>query len=443
VLAAFTGMSPMSRQPNSGGIWFRKKEKPGVGRWTPENIWMPQKNIVENVQKLGADILFFTGDQVYDNMPTAKDIDGRIPQLDFLWKWYIWCLTFGDLTRQIPSVVLVDDHDIYHGNIWGMGGRRNNPQTNKGYPFFVDNGGYSFEPEFVNMVQRVACGHNPDPFDPEPVLQGITTYYTSFIYGGVNFAVLEDRKFKSSPRVCLPATYPFAADGKQVFKDGHVIDPNYDAVKETPKDAVLLDTRQLAFLRKWAEEKSDMMKVCVSQGPFICAHTEPHGPGGKMDVDLDSGGWPKCGRDKVVEILARASALTIGGDQHLPYVAKLGVHKYDDGCYQFCVPSTGNYYSRWFYPAKPGIAHKKGAPPYTGGFQDGFGNKFTMLAVGNPVLGKKIVKGRYGFGNDGFGLVRVNKKKRTFRIECWPWNAKPELGDREQFEGWPIEVKVK
>jgi len=294
------------------------------------------------------------------------------------------------------------------------------------------------------MVQRVACGHNPDPYDPIPLLQGITSYYTGFNYGGVSFAVLEDRKFKSSPRVCLPKTYPYSKGGKQIFKDGHVIDPDYDVAKETPDDAVLLGNLQMEFLQKWAADQKDgMMKVCISQGPFICAHTEPHGPGGKMDTDLDSGGWPKQKRDQIIKILKGASAIVIGGDQHLPYVAKLGVNDYDDGCYQFCVPSTGNYYSRWFYPEKLGIGHKAGQPPYTGGFEDGFGNKFTMYAVGNPVLGKKTIDGRYGFNNDGFGLVRVDKKNKIFHIECWPWNAKTELGDKEQFNGWPIDVHVK
>jgi len=409
-LAVFTGMSPMSRQACEGGIWFDSGEKPGVGRWTPECVWVPEKKIVENVKKLGADILFFTGDEIYDNMPTAKEINGRIPELDFLWKWYIWYLTFGDLTRQFPSIVQVDDHDVYHGNLWGMGGIRNNPKTNGDYPFYVDNGGYCFRAEFVNMVQGVACGHNPDPYDTASLLQGITSYY----------------------------------DGKQIFNDGHVIDPDYDVVKETPYYAELLGHGQMEFLKKWAEyRKGEIMKVCISQGPFICAHTTPNGPMGKMDPDLDSGGWPKSERDKVVKILTEANALVIGGDQHLPYFARLGINGYDDGCYQFSVPSVGNYYSRWFYPDTLGIGHKQGQPPYVGGFKDAFGNKFTMYAVANPTLEKKMINGRYGFNNDGFGLVRVKKKEWVFRIECWPWNANPERGDSEQFEGWPIEVHVK
>lgn len=58
-------------------------------------------------------------------------------------------------------------------------------------------GGYAESADWVNMVQRVQCAHNPDPYDPIPVLQDITVYYTAFAYG-VSFAVLEDRKFKNT-----------------------------------------------------------------------------------------------------------------------------------------------------------------------------------------------------------------------------------------------------
>ena len=48
-------------------------------------------------------------------------------------------------------------------------------------------------------VQRTQCGHNPDPYDPTPVDQGISVYYTAFKYGSISFALLEDRKFKTAP----------------------------------------------------------------------------------------------------------------------------------------------------------------------------------------------------------------------------------------------------
>jgi hypothetical protein len=51
----------------------------------------------------------------------------------------------------------------------------------------------------MNMIQPTQVSHLPDPYDPTPVQQGITVYYTELNLGGISFAILEDRKFKSAP----------------------------------------------------------------------------------------------------------------------------------------------------------------------------------------------------------------------------------------------------
>ena len=60
-------------------------------------------------------------------------------------------------------------------------------------------GGYMFPVAYVNMVQRQQSWHLPDAFDPTPVQRGISVYYTRLKVGGMDFAILEDRKFKTGP----------------------------------------------------------------------------------------------------------------------------------------------------------------------------------------------------------------------------------------------------
>ena len=60
-------------------------------------------------------------------------------------------------------------------------------------------GGYFYPAEYVNLVQRHQTWHLPDPADPKPVEQGITVYFTRLRVGGIDFAILEDRKFKTGP----------------------------------------------------------------------------------------------------------------------------------------------------------------------------------------------------------------------------------------------------
>ena len=120
--------------------------------------------------------------------------------LDYLRKWFLFGWEFRDLLRDTPSVCLPDDHDVYHGNVWGAGGRH---AEGVGYAG-QDSGGYIEPAAWVNMVQRTQTSHLPDPFDPTPVEQGIGVYYTELIRGGVSFALLEDRKWKSAPKQLLP-----------------------------------------------------------------------------------------------------------------------------------------------------------------------------------------------------------------------------------------------
>ena len=80
-------------------------------------------------------------------------------------------------------------------------------------------GGYTHHREYVKMVERCQTAHLPDPFDPTPVGQGIGVYYTSLEVGGVDFAILEDRKFKSGPAGKIPQQGP---------RPDHIRNPEYN-----------------------------------------------------------------------------------------------------------------------------------------------------------------------------------------------------------------------
>ena len=60
-------------------------------------------------------------------------------------------------------------------------------------------GGYPAHPDWVNAAEFTQTGHLPDPVNPGPHGDGIKAFYTALEYGGVRFAILEDRKWKSPP----------------------------------------------------------------------------------------------------------------------------------------------------------------------------------------------------------------------------------------------------
>jgi|GEM_PF-3063814 len=85
-----------------------------VGRWTDANVWFPWEGVSGPLMERNPDIVFFTGDQLYEYNPTARHPTDAFPHDDYLYKWLLWHWAFNDLTRQVPTVMQTDDHDVWH-----------------------------------------------------------------------------------------------------------------------------------------------------------------------------------------------------------------------------------------------------------------------------------------------------------------------------------------
>ncbi|WP_369048964.1 alkaline phosphatase D family protein [Tenacibaculum sp. UWU-22] len=415
----------------------------------------PDSDVVVNVSKLNPDIILFLGDQFYEGQGGyGVEAWGVLDKqcLDYLRKWAMFGWSYRDLFRHKPCSIMPDDHDVYHGNIWGEGGKH--ADTSHGfYAPAQDSGGYKMPAEWVNMVQFTQTSHLPDPFDPTPVKQGITVYYTNWNYAGISFAILEDRKFKSAPKNVLP-------EEAKVY-NGFIGNPDFDIKKHSDIDAHLLGERQLNFLEQWSQDWSDdaQIKCVLSQTNFATVATLPKGSmsdgvvpglpipekgeyvtGDAPTADMDSNGWPVKGRDKALREIRKSFAFHIAGDQHLASFIQYGIDEYRDSGFVFAGPALNNIWPRRFWPSDADVEkHTYTNPQYVGDHIDGFGNKMTVKAVANPFnthLEPKVVHNRA----TGYGLVTFNKKERTIKTECWPRYADP-LEAESQFPGWPVTVK--
>jgi alkaline phosphatase D len=436
VVAAFTGNHNVSKPGVESGLF--------PWDW---GVWFPHLDIVEHVTAHKSDFLFFSGDQVYEGAnPTAADLSD--PFLDYLYKWYLWCWAFRDLTKDIPSVVIPDDHDVFHGNVWGAGGKA----TDEGLSGAdaQDSGGYKLSPEFVNMVQRTQTSHLPAPYDPAPVEQGINVYYCGILYGGISFAVVEDRKFKSPPKMFLPE-----AD----VRNGWAQNPDFKAKEQADvPGAVLLGERQLQFLEDWAADWSQgtWMKILLSQTLFSNVATLPEGAlsgsiipsleilppdayaeNDRPVADMDSNGWPQSERNRTIRIIRKGFAVHLSGDQHLGSTIQYGVDDWNDSGYALCTPSVANFWPRRWYPHMTGKNQKPGAPKYTGEYEDGFGNKITVHAVSNPQLSGKEPAGLHDM-SPGYAIARFNRTTREISLENWPRWADPLKSGEGPYPGWPV-----
>jgi hypothetical protein len=397
----------------------------GYFDWS-SGLWFPHADIVDHVKAHDPDFLFFSGDQIYEGAsPTRADFQS--PFRDYLYKWYLWYWAFGELTAGIPSVTIPDDHDVYHGNVWGAGGVATPPGLSGAAA--QDAGGYKLSPEFVNMVQRTQTSHLPVPYDATPVEQDIDVYYTDILYGGVSFAVIEDRKFKSAPKALLP---------EAEIWNGWPQNQSFDA--KTGADAPgarLLGERQLEFLDAWANDWSDgtWMKVVLSQTIFANVATLPdsamsgaviprlpllppgaYAEGEKFVADLDSNGWPQSGRDAALRAMRKGFAVHLAGDQHLGSTVQYGVDDWGDAGFALCVPSIANFWPRRWFPPQPGANRDPDKPRYTGDFEDGFGNRITVYAVSNPhTWGREPA--RLHDRAPGYGIARFYRHIRTISLE--------------------------
>jgi phosphodiesterase/alkaline phosphatase D-like protein len=371
-------------------------------------------DLIANITAQDPDLLFFSGDQVYDH------------QLHYQ-AWLLFGRQFGEIIKDRPTICIPDDHDIGQGNLWGEMG------VDEGTSQAGDRGGYYWSAQYVRSVENAQTWHLPDPVDPEPVERGIGVYFTAMNVGRVGFAIIEDRKFKTGPGGFVPPLGP---------RPDHITDPDFDRQAVDLPDARLLGERQLKFLREWGQDwRGQHFKSVLSQTVFAnAAHL--HGRYEyRLVADLDSNGWPQSGRNRALEEIRRFYGFMISGDQHLATVIHHGVNQFGDAGYSFCVPSIVNFYNRWWLPEEEPARKIDGPLPALGDYSDGFGNKLTMHAYANPDEARRNkYAGEWGERADGHGIVRFHIPTRKITIECWPRGVDVAAADAEQYPGWPITV---
>lgn len=378
-----------------------------IGRYTSDNILFPHTTLVSHCDWHQPDMYVFCGDQYYETYPTRYGRDTPDAKLDTLYRWYLWYWTFRESVRHKPCIMLADDHDVLQGNLWGNAGKDSSDGTEEG-------GGFNWDKSLVRMVYRIQHGHNPDPYEPTPIQNNLPVSYAEFIYGGVSFCLIEDRKFKTPPNTVVP---PEKTKGE------------------------LLGPRQEAFLDQWSRKDRHLPKICLTASMWGSPQTKGNA---EPLLDYDSNGYPPDGRTRAVQLLKQANALVLAGDQHLAMIARQGINEFEDGPLFFAGPAAAAFWQRWF-EGEGKLDNPYNEHPDTGNFTDTFGNKMRVLAVANPRISFNEFKAsNKSWGNfvadhrlksEGYGIITVDHSKQHTVLECWPWQESPSHGN--QFTGWP------
>ncbi len=404
-----------------------------VRNWNEVNYY-PHQDIIDRTLEQKPDLVFFYGDQMYEGTPSY--VDRANIHEDYLYKWLFHCYAFNEVVRDVPSATIPDDHDVYQGNHWGAGGRKA-PDGN------WNNGGYKFPGAFIAQVHRTQTTHLPDCPEPNSMEQNIPAYFCDWNWGGMSFAIVGDRLFKSGPaNNGLPSS--------KTKRPDHYNNPEFDTAGLDLPHLELLGKPQEKFLTKWAQDWSEnaQMKAVLSQSPF--GNFASHHAGSYLIADLDSNGWPQSGRNRAVSTMRAARAVHIAGDQHLSTLVQHGVENHDDAVFGFTAPAVSNAYARAYYPALKTNYYRSPVPKpeqYLGKRLDGFKNKVTFHAVANPNTDPngpyhQDLQSNLGYQVPGFGIVDFDTVKRTITF-----NSHPRSGviakrlPTGQYPGWPKTVK--
>ncbi len=399
--------------------------------WSPVMMWHPHLLAYKHIKVHQPHVLLALGDQIYEGQPTSKDTSSDYNRHhDYLYKWYLWMLQARDLAKDMPTISIPDDHDIYQGNLWGEGGKNTDDQRS---------GGYEQPAAWVRLVERTQASHLPaaDPYNPiqpaPPIDQGISVYFTGMSYGEVGFAVLEDRKFKTGPT----------------------------AAPSDPDQQVLLGQRQKDFLRQWAVDwKGQRVKCVVSQSPFGMIHTHASSGYGFSLNDRDSHGWPAHRREEVWELLRLSRSFQLAGDQHISTLVHHGIDGPADAGYSFASPAISNFFPRVWDPVHNSGGRTEVVSPYKGDFflngqgtlPSGQANlnsdipgHIRVVSAANPLeyydQTRNISPANLHDRGAGYGIIRIDKTTRQITFESWPLHSDPELPQTGgQFPDWPVTI---
>ena len=405
-----------------------------AGMTCQQHMGFPYGPVAEGIAKQDPDLLFFSGDQIYEENGhygiTRRPANAAI--LSYLRKWFMFGWVFGDLMRDRPTLCIPDDHDVFQGNIWGEGGAK--MQANNAN----SRGGYIQPVEMLRVVHLTNTGHHPRLFDPTPVKQGITVYYGDMVWGRVSFAIVGDRQFKTGPEKTGGDGRPRTDWIPPGFTDiASLDDPSF----------VMLGERQEQFLEHWVSDwRGHDMKVLLSETTWTGVATHHGYDRRHLQGDLDSGAWPMTARNRAVSIARKGFPVHINGDQHLPTLVKYGIDEFEDSCWSFCTPAISAGYPRWWSPDEVGKKLFGGRPdhgmPHTGHYLDGMNHPVHVQAIANPTgLQHDDRYTRSQMKASGFGIVRVDPKERTYTFECYKFDAtRSEEPEQLQYAGWPHTV---
>lgn len=415
-----------------------------------EQLLFPHNEIIHSIAEKPVDMLVYTGNQIDGYSPTMPDTRSlETAELDYLYKWYLWQWSYSQLNRKMPAIVITDSKDYYQTKLWGESGKKAPVQPldsfphrykNKEYYWPTDQGGFIMPPDFVKLVEKTQVSHLPKPYDTTFLKNDISPYYTELNFAGISFAILEGRKFKTSPQTALPEQKPI--NGYPLFWET----PDEYLDKEFAK---LFGQKQQEFLQQWSKNWNNaLIKIAIVQSDFADIASYPDSlhnqftyplfyPYEKearnerreiLSKNMLVNAWPQNKRNKTIETLRKCYAFSISGGSNLGRLTHHGIDKTADAIYNFTPPPLVNKVpERWSPPPLP----RRKAWNKDLYNRDGFGNKVKVMRLANQKYNNQKTYKPFS----AYGIVTIDVCKQNITTDCI-------AADSNFIEGWPVSFSI-
>lgn len=382
-------------------------------------------SFLKDILTKSPDMVIFNANQINENFPNPCKKDDNA-QWDYLYKWYLFCMHWGKLCLQMPSILLPGSHDFFQPQLWGMENGKAPKSPLAGiYPFQhtgseeywqSDAGGFVMSQSFLEMVKATQCGHLPK-FPDKSVSNH---YFCNILYGGVDFAIIEDHSFKSAPYQLFPE-----AQICRGIPQNHSINRNL----YNDGNGKLLGEAQMEFLENWVKtfNKTDF-KVLLCNDNFATTYT--HTPfvdsivksatsimniGQATVADMNTGAWPQNERNRLLSLIRKCHTFILTSG----YPAKIvhhGISNFKDASLSIEVPPVYSEKKRYWMPSYSGSTYLSGIKVFTGDFLDAFSHKISISNLVNPT-DTFIKQEKLKDQSNGFAILRFQKESQQLEVE--------------------------
>jgi len=249
------------------------------------DITLPNEKFTTAIKKSNPDLLLFMGNQINTNNQEPADFSNfKNLRLDYLNKWYLWYLAYGEFTSNNPSMILPSNNDFcVHDTIDDVKIELSKRLNKKDLSNFI---------KLVNTTQFTEEDHQAKDFE-------------SFNFGNISFALINNKL--------------------EAKNEADQLQPIFQ-INENLIDS--FEIRKLDFLTNWSTDwTSADMKAIITQYPIS-----------QIDIPKEAISYLQKKENHTIRIAQKTQSVIITSATSSSFLYKYGLKNFGDASYSYISP---------------------------------------------------------------------------------------------------------